>query len=121
MAVGVLGGGDGGLPVVLPAHVEMDVPGADLLREGLALVVQDVRDDDPRPLGPEQPGLLLALAARGAGDDDDPSVELARGLTHERCGHVDTLPDASSCGFGGCPWSYLTTHQTRAGGSRGVS
>ncbi len=77
MAVRVLGGGDGGLPVVLPAHVEMDVPRADLLGEGLALVVEDVGDDHPCALGGEQPGLLLALAARGAGDDDDPSVELA--------------------------------------------
>lgn len=63
----------------------MYVERADLLGEGLPLVVEDVGDDDLRPLGPEQPDLLLALAARGACDEDDTSVELA---------HVDSLRSA---------------------------
>lgn len=63
----------------------MDVARADLLGEGLALVVEDVGDHDLRPFRPEQPGLLLPLAARGTCDEDDTSVELA---------HVDSLRGA---------------------------
>lgn len=58
---------------------------AQLLGEGLALVVEDVGDDDLGPFRPEQPGLLLPLAACGACDEDDTSVELA---------HVDSLRGA---------------------------
>ncbi len=84
---GALGGGHGGGPVRLTAHVEPDGQGGvraqllvQLLCQRRRLVVQHVGDDDPRPFPREEPRLLLALPARRPGDEDDPPVQLAHVL-----------------------------------------
>lgn len=76
-----LRGGDRRRPVGLLAHVQVDVVRADLLGELLPLVVEHVGDDHARALRREEPRLLFALPARGAGDEDDPPVQLAHALT----------------------------------------
>src|SRR3954465_12279611 len=68
-------------PVGLLTHIQVDVQRPDLLGERLALLVQHIAHDDLGALLPEQPGLLLALPARRAGDEDDTSVQLAHAVT----------------------------------------
>ncbi len=66
-------------PRVLVAHVEMHETCVvtELLRERLALIVEDVGDHNLRAFAHEQPCLRLALSARRAGDDGDLAFESA--------------------------------------------
>ncbi len=58
------------IPVLLPAHVQVEVDGvvADVLGYRLAQVVEDVAEDDLRPFLDEQPHLGLPLAPCPAGN-----------------------------------------------------
>src|SRR6185369_9805630 len=71
------GGAQRALPLVLAAHVEVheDRGVADVLGDLLALLVEDVGDDDLRALAREEPRLGLPLAACASGDDGDLAVQ----------------------------------------------
>ena len=76
---GVDGDGEGIGPRVLVGHVEMHEARvlAEVLRDRLALIVEDVGDHDLRAFAHEQPCFGLALPAGRAADDGDFAFESA--------------------------------------------